>query len=68
VDAPTDEQLIAAYLDGDEAAFELLVRRHIRELHQFAIRFTMDAPAADDVVQETLLQVHSAGAFGGREL
>jgi len=60
VDAPTDEQLLAAYLDGDEAAFELLVRRHVRELHQFVIRFTSDAPAADDVVQETLLQVHTA--------
>lgn len=60
MDAPTDEQLLAAYLDGDEAAFELLVRRHVRELHQFVVRFTTDAPAADDVVQETLLQVHAA--------
>lgn len=60
MDAPTDEQLLAAYLDGDKAAFELLVRRHVRELHQFAVRFTTDAPAADDVVQETLLQVHAA--------
>jgi len=64
VDAPTDEQLLANYLDGNEAAFELLVRRHLRELHQFVMRFTNDAPTADDVVQETLLQVHSsAGSF-----
>ncbi len=60
MDAPTDEQLLAGYLGGDEAAFELLVRRHVRELHQFVVRFTTDAAAADDVVQETLLQVHTA--------
>jgi len=60
VDAPTDEQLLAAYLDGDEGAFELLVRRHVRELHQFVVRFTADVPAADDVVQDALLQVHAA--------
>lgn len=64
MEAPTDEQLLADYLDGNDAAFELLVRRHIRELHQFVLRFTNDAPTADDVVQETLLQVHSsAGSF-----
>jgi len=60
VNAPTDEQLLADYLRGDEAAFELLVRRHVRELHQFAMRFTNDAPAADDVVQDTLVQLHAS--------
>ncbi len=60
MNAPTDEQLLADYLRGDEAAFELLVRRHVRELHQFAMRFTNDAPAADDVVQDTLMQLHAS--------
>ena len=64
MDAPTDERLLQEYLDGDAASFELLVRRHTQELYQFALRFTSDSVAAEDVVQETLLQVHtSAGNF-----
>ena len=64
MDAPTDEHLLQAYLDGDAAGFELLVRRHAQELHQFAMRFTGNSAAADDVVQETFLQLHtSAGRF-----
>ena len=59
MDAPTDEQLLQEYLRGQVASFELLVRRHAGELHQFALRFTSDSVAADDVVQETLLQVHN---------
>ena len=67
MDAPTDEQLLQEYLDGHDAGFELLVRRHARELHQFAIRFTGNAAAAEDVVQETFLQLHaSADRFDPR--
>ncbi len=60
MNAPTDEQLLADYVRGDEAAFELLVRRYVRELHLFAMRFTNDAPAADDIVQDTLVQLHTS--------
>ncbi len=64
MDAPTDEDLLQAYLAGDAAAFELLVRRHTRELYQLAVRFTGNSAAAEDVVQETFLQLHaSAGRF-----
>jgi RNA polymerase sigma-70 factor (ECF subfamily) len=64
VDAPTDEQLLQEYLDGQKSSFEQLVRRHTPELHQFVLRFTSDSGAAEDVVQETFLQVHnSASAF-----
>lgn len=60
MDAPTDEQLLADYLQGSSAGFELLVRRHARELHQFVMRFTANSVAAEDVVQEAFLQVHSS--------
>jgi len=64
VNAPTDEQLLRDYLAGDMASFEVLIRRHSQELHQFLVRFTGNAVTAEDVVQETFLQVyHSAGAF-----
>lgn len=61
---PSDESLLAEYLAGKAASFELLVRRHAQELHQFVLRFTRSSQAAEDVVQEAFLQVHtSAGSF-----
>lgn len=62
MDAPTDEQLLKEYLDGKTASFELLARRHASELFQFTIRFTGNSVAAEDVVQETLLQMHKSAA------
>ena len=61
VDAPTDEQLLADYLGGDARSFELLVRRHSRELFQFITRFTGSSTVAEDVVQDAFLQVHLSG-------
>lgn len=64
VDAPTDEALLRGFVAGDTASYELLVRRHARELHQFVQRFTGNSASAEDVVQETFLQVyHSANSF-----
>ncbi len=64
MNAPSDEQLLAEYLAGKAEAFELLVRRHGEELFQFLARFIGNAASAEDVVQETFLQVHlSAGQF-----
>ncbi|MDO8629901.1 MAG: sigma-70 family RNA polymerase sigma factor [Phycisphaerales bacterium] len=60
MDAPTDQKLLQEYLDGKAGSFELLVRRHTRELYQFVLRFTGDSVAAEDVVQETFLQVYSS--------
>lgn len=67
MNAPSDEQLLADYLNGNEASFELLVRRYARELYQFAMRFTGNAVSAEDVVQETLLQLHTSAASFDRE-
>ncbi len=62
MNTPRDEQLLQEYLEGKVASFELLVRRHTQELFQFVLRFTGDSVAAEDVVQETFLQVHHSGA------
>jgi len=62
VDSPTDEKLLKDYLQGKPGSFELLVRRHTQELFQFVVRFTGDSVAAEDVVQESLLQVHTSAA------
>ena len=60
MEAPTDETLLQEYLNGNTASFELLVRRHAQELQQFTVRFTGNAVAAEDVVQDTFLQVHTS--------
>lgn len=60
--APTDELLLQDYLSGHQASFELLVRRHSRELFQFVQRFIGNSVAAEDIVQETFLKVHTSGA------
>lgn len=64
MNTPTDEQLLADYVAGQPDGFELLVRRHSQELFRFLVRFTGNAAAAEDVVQEAFLQVHlSAASF-----
>lgn len=64
MNTPTDEQLLADYVAGQSDVFELLVRRHSAELYRFLVRFTGNAAAAEDVVQEAFLQVHlSAASF-----
>ncbi|MGH7214498.1 MAG: RNA polymerase sigma factor [Tepidisphaeraceae bacterium] len=56
----TDEQLLAAYRKGDRASFARLVERYQRELFHFLVRFLGDRAAAEDVFQETFLQVHQS--------
>lgn len=60
----TDEQLLLDYRQGDRDSFNLLVERYQRELYHFLVRFLGDRSTAEDVLQETFLQVHqSANQF-----
>ena len=55
----TDEELLSQYrAGGDRDAFEELVRRYERELFGYLRRYLGDADMADDVFQQTFLQVH----------
>ena len=64
MNAPTDETLLQEFVAGERASFELLVRRHSQELYRFAYRITGSSSSAEDVVQESFLQVYSsAGGF-----
>jgi RNA polymerase sigma-70 factor (ECF subfamily) len=64
VETSSDERLLADFLAGDEGAFATLVERYTRELFQFVTRFTRNTAVAEDVVQETFIQVyHSAAGF-----
>src|SRR5688572_28735369 len=55
-----DEQLLADYRHGDKNAFAELVGRYQRELYHFLVRFLGNRAAAEDVFQETFLQVHQS--------
>jgi RNA polymerase sigma-70 factor (ECF subfamily) len=60
----TDEQLLDRYRQGDEKAFRALIERYHDDLMRFLVRLTGDRQAAEDVFQETFLQVHlSADKF-----
>ncbi len=52
----SDEELIAAYLAGEETAFGELTNRHLRGVYSFALRLVGDASAAEDISQETFLK------------
>src|SRR4051812_14454370 len=51
-DEPDDRQLLAAYArHGEQGAFALLVRRHVRFVYGCALRQTRDSATAEDVTQ-----------------
>lgn len=60
VQQPSDESLLQAYIDGDRAAFQQLMSRYSNELLHFLTRFLGSRTAAEDVFQETFLQVHTS--------
>ncbi len=64
MDHERDEALLAAHIAGAPGAFDHLVRRYADELYAFFARFVGNRTAADDLVQDTFLQVHlAAGSF-----
>ncbi|MCS7033749.1 MAG: sigma-70 family RNA polymerase sigma factor, partial [Phycisphaerae bacterium] len=56
----SDEQLLAAHRAGDRMAFAMLVKRYERELYLFLVRFLGNRATAEDVFQETFLQIYQS--------
>ncbi|HEY6191136.1 MAG TPA: sigma-70 family RNA polymerase sigma factor [Bacteroidota bacterium] len=54
----TDEELIGAFQNGDQRAYDLLVGRYKDQLVNFAFRFLGEYDGADEVAQETLIRVY----------
>jgi RNA polymerase sigma-70 factor (ECF subfamily) len=50
------------YADGDDGAFEVLYDELAPRLHRYALRETRSRSAAEDAVQQVLLQIHAARA------
>src|SRR5204863_9027471 len=53
----TDEELLAAYQQGDPEAFESLLRRYRAPLFTFLLRMLGDREKAEDLAQETFLRI-----------
>jgi len=59
LDRMTDEALLSRYRDeGRTADFDALMHRYERELYRYLVRYTGDSALAEDVFQNTFLQVH----------
>jgi RNA polymerase sigma-70 factor (ECF subfamily) len=54
----SDEELLARFCRGETAAFGDLVRRYERELYGYLRRYLGDAAMAEDVFQNTFLQLY----------
>ena len=54
----SDEDLLGAFREGRREAFGALVRRYERELYGYLRRYLGDDHLADDVFQNTFLQVY----------
>ena len=57
-----DTELLQHHLDGNGEAFAALIRRYRREMFNFLVRFTGNVALAEDVFQETFLQLHISAA------
>ena len=53
-----DVRLIRRILSGDDAAFNVLVRKHQKGIHALAWRKVGDFHIAEEIVQDTFLQVY----------
>lgn len=63
----TDESLINAHCQGDEAAFGKLVRRYADSMLGYLVRMSGNRHLAEDLFQETFKRVHEkAHTFAGR--
>lgn len=53
----TDEKLINDFLEGNDAAFEMLLERHLSPVLNFLWQLVRDRDTAEDLAQETFFKV-----------
>jgi RNA polymerase sigma-70 factor (ECF subfamily) len=56
-----DRELVERWRAGDQPAFEALVRRHERRVYRLLLRMLGNPDEAEDVSQETFLNLHRHG-------
>src|SRR5262249_2440110 len=55
----SDEELLAQFCLGQAEAFGVLVKRYEKELYGYLYRYLRDSSLADDVFQNTFLQLYT---------
>ena len=58
---PGDADLMLRFQRGDEAAYEILVRRHLAFVIRHARRYLAEDAGAEDVAQEVFLRLYRSG-------
>lgn len=53
----TDEQLVIAYADGNNEAFDTLLTRHQARVFSYIVNIVKNRELADDIFQETFVKV-----------
>ncbi len=51
-----DNQSVKNFLEGNDAAFEELVKKYLKPIYNFLYRLTNDRPAAEDISQDAFLK------------
>ena len=54
--AMTDEQLVRAYIDGSNEAFDALLKRHQMRVYNYILRVVKNEDVANDIFQETFVK------------
>ncbi|MDE7410503.1 MAG: sigma-70 family RNA polymerase sigma factor [Paramuribaculum sp.] len=52
----TDDKLVAAYADGDNQAFDILLKRHQNRVFSYILSIVKNRDVADDLFQETFVK------------
>lgn len=52
----TDEELVKAYADGDNEAFDILLKRHQDRIFNYILRIIKSEDVANDIFQETFVK------------
>ena len=62
---PTDEELVVAFQQGEERAFDELVKRYQHKVRLLCAHYLAESQEADDAAQEVFIRIyqHLAGFF-----
>ena len=53
----TDATLVSNYINGDESALEILIKRHKQRIYSFIYSKVYDRDVAEDIFQDTFIKV-----------
>jgi len=59
---PSDEALMARFIEGDARAFETLLGRHKKPVYRFIYRYVSQKETADEVFQDSLMKLVRAAS------